>query len=631
MEWKGIETMKRGCGILISLILLLAVAPLPGLAQEGDHCGNGMVWQLYMGAYGAVALEPPVASNLRIAPGTDAEIIGQIEPGAFFTVVAGPECTGDGISWWLIQDDMLQVGWAAEGDDGQYWLVPGETMIDEAAGMGGGGGGGGGGGMGGGGGGGGGMDIPELSDSAWAAPQPSWPEPDMMFFQNYGVNPYLDTEDDNLSTFAMDVDTGSYTVTRSYLLDVWQLPPTDAIRPEEFINYFNVDYPPPEGSDAFSIQLDAAPAPFGYEGHYLMRVGIQGRSIAPEDRDPIFLIFVIDVSGSMDREDRLELVKQTLDLLVGELRSDDQVGIVVFSDNSRAVLDPTPASDADTILSAVHALRPENSTNAAAGLWLGYKMAREHPFGAGATRVILLSDGVANTGPAIESEPILYMIRHGIDSGVGLSTVGFGMGNYNDVLMEQLANDGDGSYHYVDSLREARRVFVHNLTGVLQVIAYDAKIQVDFNPEITDRYRLIGYENRAVADEDFRDDSVDEGEVGAGHHITALYELALEDENASGTIATVYIRYRDAETDTVVEVSKAITTGELLASIDDASPTFRLHAAAAEFAELLRESYWAQEGSLVDLLEFAEPLEDVLSESAELVDLIRAAGRYVDQ
>ncbi|MBN1679975.1 MAG: von Willebrand factor type A domain-containing protein [Anaerolineae bacterium] len=457
--------------------------------------------------------------------------------------------------------------------------------------------------------------------------------PDDMFFEDYGVNPFLDTDDDRLSTFAMDVDTASYTLVRSYLMDYEQLPPPEVIRSEEMINYFDVDYENPGGDDAFSINLDAAPAPFGYEGHYLLRVGLQGRYIAPEDRDPALLIFVIDVSGSMDRGDRLELVKKALDLLVGELREDDRVGIVVYSENSRVVLDPTPASNTDTILNAIHALRPEGSTNVADGLRLAYDLAQKNRRDEGITRLVVLSDGVANvdvTGP----DEILNLVRDSVEDGITLSTIGFGMGNFNDVLMEQLANDGNGNYYYVDTLREARRIFVHNLTGTLQVIGYDAKVQVDFDPAVTDRYRLIGYENRAIADEDFRDDTVDAGEVGAGHSITALYELALEEGVSEGVVATVYIRYQDADTREVVEVSRDITVDDLLPSIDDAAPDFRLLAAAAEFSELLRESYWAQDGSYAAVLDLAKPLLDDMpgnEEVAEFVELVRLAGRYVDR
>ena len=460
------------------------------------------------------------------------------------------------------------------------------------------------------------------------------PTPDAMQFDNPGTNPFLDTADDHLSTFAMDVDTASYTVARNYLLTQNQYPPDEAIRPEEFINYFDAGYDSPGSNDAFAIYMDAAPTPFGYEGHYLLRVGIQAKYIAPEDRDPALLIFVIDVSGSMDREDRLGTVKESLDILLGELREDDRVGIVVYSNQSRSILDPTPASNRQRIQSAIDALRPEGSTNVEDGLRLGYQMAEEYMREGEITRVITLSDGVGNvgnTGP----EAILRTISSGVDKGVTLSTIGFGMGNYNDVLMEQLANNGNGNYYYVDTLREARRIFVHNLTGTLQVVGYDAKIQVDFNPEVTDRYRLIGYENRAIADQDFRNDTVDAGEVGAGHSVTALYEIALQDEaDLSGVVATTYIRYEDADTREVVEINRAIEVDDLLDSLDDAPATFRLQMTVAEFAELLRGSFWAEGGNYGEVLRLAQPLAEEFPEDedvTEFVQLVEAAIRYSDR
>jgi Ca-activated chloride channel family protein len=473
------------------------------------------------------------------------------------------------------------------------------------------------------------------SVAAVAPAQPiAQPTPADMQFEDYGTNPFIDTQDDNLSTFAMDVDTGSYTVARNYLLSQNQLPPDEAIRVEEFVNYFDAGYDSPT-DESFAIYLDAAPAPFGYEGHYVLRVGIQGKYIAPQDRQPTLLIFVIDVSGSMDMENRLGLVKETLALLVNGLREDDRVAIAVYSNNSRVVLQPTPASEKDTLMNAINALQPEGSTNAEAGLNLGYQVARDNLRDGQNTRVILLSDGVANvgnTGP----DAILNTIKSGVEAGITLSTIGFGMGNYNDVLMEQLANDGNGNYYYVDNLREARRVFVHNLTSTLQVIGYDAKVQIDFNPEIADRYRLLGYENRAIADEDFRDDTVDAGEVGAGHSVTALYEMALQegDLDADAVIATAYIRYEDADTREVVELQKAITVADLLASLDDAPANFRLQVAVAEFAELLKGSFWAEGGSYGAVQTLIESTRDEFEgdeDVMELVEMIRVAVRLGDQ
>ncbi|MEM7343488.1 MAG: von Willebrand factor type A domain-containing protein [Chloroflexota bacterium] len=456
------------------------------------------------------------------------------------------------------------------------------------------------------------------------------------FFQDYTDNPFVDTIEERLSTFAMDIDTASYTLARNYLMQLEQLPPPEAIRYEEFINYFDANYDSPtEVGEAFALHLDAAPAPFGADGHQLFRVGIQGRTVPREERDPALLIFVIDVSGSMEQQNRLGLVKESLAVLVEEMTERDRIGIVVYSDNSRVVLLPTPASEKATILDAINALHTEGSTNVDAGLQLGYQLAEGYQNFDETTRVIVLSDGVANVD-VVTPDGILSNIQQGVERGVTLSTIGFGMGDYNDHLMEQLANDGNGNYYYVDNLRQARRVFVHDLTGTLQVIGYDAKVQVDFNPAITQRYRLIGYENRALAAEDFRDNSVDAGEVGAGHNVTALYEIALtgRDLSPSDVIATAFIRYQDAETREFVELSEAITVGELYPSIAAAPQNFRLHAAAAEFAELLGQGYWAREGSYRALDEFVRPLEIELFDSqqvSEFAELVRRARGYVGE
>lgn len=430
---------------------------------------------------------------------------------------------------------------------------------------------------------------------------------DAMFFKHYGVNPFIDTEDDHLSTFAMDVDTASYTVARRYVNE-GHLPPEDAIRVEEFVNYFPQGYPgPEEGEGAFAIHLEGAPSPFGGEGYYLVRVGIQGRTVEAEDRKDAVLTFVIDVSGSMDRENRLGLVKRALRLLVDELRPGDQVAIVVYGSNAYTVLEPTPADRKSRILDAIDRLQPNGSTYAEAGLREGYRIANR-AFRTGAiNRVILCSDGVANVG-ATGAESILNVIGEYAASDITLSTVGFGLGNYNDVLMEQLADQGNGNYAYVDTLDEARRIFVENLTGTLQVIAQDAKIQVDFNPEAVSRYRLLGYENRDVADEDFRNDAVDAGEVGAGHSVTALYEIKFQKdaERADARVLTVHVRYQDPDDLRVREVARDYYRDELHARFADATPMFRLTAAVAEYAELLRGSYWAKEGSLDEVLVVAQ-------------------------
>ena len=449
---------------------------------------------------------------------------------------------------------------------------------------------------------------------------------DANFFKHYGVNPFIDTEDDRFSTFAMDVDTASYTVARRYVVD-GHLPNPDSVRVEEFINYFDQGYEPP-AEGAFAIYIDGAPSPFGGEKHWLIRVGLQGRVIPTAERKDASLVFVIDVSGSMAREGRLGLVKESLRLLVDELRPTDDVGIVVYGSHGQVVLEPTSGEDKEEILNAISNLSPGGSTNAEEGLRLGYQMANRLVKPGRITRLILLSDGVANvgrTGP----DSILREVRRYADDEITLSTVGFGIGNFNDVLMEQLANDGDGNYAYVDTLSQARRVFVENLTGMLQVIAKDAKVQVDFDPSVVSRYRLLGYENRRIADRDFRNDTVDAGEVGAGHTVTALYEIKLSDD-VQGRIATVYIRYQDPESGDVQEISREFHRKELTTLFEEASPRFQLDAAVAEYAEILRESYWAQDSNMEQVIAVAQRVNNLLSgdqDVAEFTGLVAQARR----
>ena len=471
----------------------------------------------------------------------------------------------------------------------------------------------------------------------WSQPYPtatapkSSREPYDMFFEDYGVNPSIDTEDDNLSTFALDVDTGSYTVARNYLND-GNLPPSDSVRVEEYVNYFEQGYPNPPAHQAFGISIDGAPSPFTLNERYdMLRVGIQGYQVPPDERKDASLVFVIDVSGSMDMDNRLGLVKRSLELLVEQLRPTDQVAIVVYGTDARLVLDPVPGSAKGKILSAIYRLSPEGVTNAEAGLRLGYRTAMRAYLPGGINRIILCSDGVANMGKT-ESDAILAEVRGYVEEGVTLATVGFGMDNYNDTLMEQLADNGNGFYAYVDDINEAQRLFIDQLTGTLQTIALDAKVQVDFNPEVVARYRLVGFENRAVADDDFRDNSVDAGEVGAGHSVTALYEVKLRPE-ARGRIATVYLRWEDPDSHEVVEMSKDFDTVEMARDFREASPYFQRAVIVAEFAEILKQSYWAEGSSLSDVYREAEWLSELLPRDetwSEFVELVRIARRLSD-
>ncbi|MBN2385439.1 MAG: von Willebrand factor type A domain-containing protein [Anaerolineales bacterium] len=451
---------------------------------------------------------------------------------------------------------------------------------------------------------------------------------DYTFFDNYGVNPFIDTEDDNLSTFAIDVDTGAYTIMRSYV-EQGYLPPTDSVRVEEYVNYFDQGYASPPAGQAFAIHVDGAPSPFGETERYTMlRVGVQGYAVPAYARQDVSLTFVIDTSGSMNMDNRLELVKDALALLVEQLGARDRVAIIEYGSQARIVLHPTRGDEYGRIMQAINSLHPNGSTNAEDGLRLGYQMAWEAFNPEGINRVILCSDGVANVGTT-SAGGIWAEIESYAERGITLTTVGFGMDNYNDVLMEQLADQGDGFYAYVDDLDEAERLFVENLTSTLQVIAMDAKIQVNFNPAVVDRYRLVGFENRDVADDDFRDDTVDGGEIGAGHSVTALYEVKLT-PGAYGRIATIYLRWEDPATGEVIEIVQDFYTEDMDLIFEEADPCFQWSVIVAEYAEVLRDSYWARDSSLDAVLAQAVRVSELLPRDTrvtELVELLYMARR----
>ena len=445
-----------------------------------------------------------------------------------------------------------------------------------------------------------------------------------VFFKEYGTNPFVDTDDDKLSTFGLDVDTGSYTVARRFIND-GNLPPREAIRVEEFVNAFSYGDRPPARGD-FAIRAESAPTPFMKGDLYrVVRFNIRGRVVDPKDRKPAVLTFVVDVSGSMQYGNRLELVKRALGLLLDQLKSSDRVGLVVYGSSAHTLLDPT--SDRQAIRNAIELLSPGGATNAEDGLRTGYEVAARFRRTDGINRVILCSDGVANVG-ATGPDSILRIIeRQAKENEIELTTVGFGMGNYNDVLMEQLANKGDGRYAYVDTLEEARRIFVEELTGTLQTIATDAKVQVEFEPSVVSRWRLLGYENRDIADEKFRDDTVDAGEIGAGHSVTALYEIKLKDDAPRhGAAATLHLRYKSKETGRVVELEHDLRLSDVAGSWDAAPRGLKLASLVAEFAELLKGNYWAKDGDLAEVLRRARGLATD-ERTAELVSLVEKAER----
>ena len=445
-----------------------------------------------------------------------------------------------------------------------------------------------------------------------------------VFFRDAGTNPFIDTEDDALSTFGLDVDTASYTVVRRYLRD-GHLPPSEAVRVEELINYFDYGDAAPERED-FAIHAEGAPSIYGQgDRHYLLRFNLSGRDIATEDRRPALLTFVVDVSGSMAQENRLGLVKQALALLLDQLRDDDRIALVIYGSRGQVLIEPT--GDRNAIRRGIEQLRTGGSTNAEEGLTLAYDLAARHRRQGAINRVILCSDGVANVGNT-SAGSILGRIRREADQGIELTTVGFGMGNYNDVLMERLADDGNGRYAYVDTLDEARRIFVEDLTGTLQTLAAEARTQVDFNPQVVSRYRLLGYENRDIADERFRDDTVDAGEIGVGHTVTALYEVKLHRKpRQRDKIATLHLRYGSIAKREVVEQKRTVTGADFVRRWDDASPALRLTSLVAEFAEILKHSYWAKEGDLEDVFRRAQKVSAELAGDHEVADFVSLVGR----
>ena len=444
-----------------------------------------------------------------------------------------------------------------------------------------------------------------------------------------GIRGFVETDEDPESTFALDVDTGSFTIGRRYI-EQGQLPPPESVRVEEYVNAFDYDYDSPD-DEALGIFIDGGPSPFD-DDNYLLRIGIQGERVRESDRPDAHLTFVVDTSGSMDRPDRLDLVRESLTLLVEELDDDDTVSIVTYSDSSGVVLQPTRVRDEDEILDAIDDLRPGGSTNLEAGLRTGYALASEVHEDGDINRVILASDGIANVG-LTDPEGLADLIRADADRGIQLVTVGYGMDGFNDVTMEQLADNGDGFYAYVDSIDEAERLFDENLTSTLLTIALDAKIQVEFDEDVVREYRLIGFENRGVRDDDFRNDDVDAGEIGAGHQVTAIYEIefvrGVDTDDRRERLGEVNLRWEDPDSGDVTEIDENISMRDIEEDWTDTDETFRLATVVTSFAELLRDSPYADAIDYDQLVTEASALADDLGgdDLDQLVDLLAEADR----
>lgn len=453
-------------------------------------------------------------------------------------------------------------------------------------------------------------------------------------YQDYGVNPFVDTKKDHLSTFSIDVDTASYAISRRKLNES-TLPPFASVRAEEYLNAFDYGYEGPGAGEKspFRVHVAAAPSPFT-KGHHLVRVAVQAKRISAAERMPVHLVYLVDVSGSMGAPDRIGLARRSLEMLTDALKPGDTVAICTYAGDVRTVLPPTSIEKKSDILSAIRSLSTGGGTSMGSGIQLAYDLASRTLVKGHVNRVVVLSDGDANIGNTSHEE-VLASIKKYKDRGITLSTVGFGSGNYKDTMMERLADEGDGNYSYIDSERQAKKVFVDQTEGLLQVVARDVKIQVDLDPSVVARYRLIGYENRDIKDKDFRNDKVDAGEVGAGHSVTALYDVELLRTDASPL--TVRLRHKPAKnalhggSDVATESTFSMPKEAIARSFDDAPESFRFATAVAGFAEILRKSPSAAEWRFADVERIASASANGKAERVEMLGLVRKAAALSGQ
>lgn len=487
------------------------------------------------------------------------------------------------------------------------------------------------------------LSLMAKSEAMPASKSPE-PEHNTETYDRIQDNAFLAVQQNPLSTFSIDVDTASYANVRRFLTQQHTLPPPDAVRIEELINYFDYSYAPPQDDAPFAVHSEVAGCPWNRE-HRLVRIGLKGKEIKLDKRPVSNLVFLIDVSGSMAQPNKLPLLIEAFKLLVNNLNENDRVAIVVYASTEGLVLPSTSGENRETILAALDRLSAGGSTNGGSGIQLAYKIAQDNFIKGGTNRVILATDGDFNVGVTDQGQ-LTRLIEEKAKSSVFLSVLGFGGGNYKDSTMEKLADRGNGNYAYIDTQSEARKVLVEQMSGTLITIAKDVKIQIEFNPAKVAAYRLIGYENRLLRSEDFNDDTKDAGEIGAGHTVTALYEIVPADKEvtlpkvdalkyqqagqltaaaSSGDLLTLKLRYKapDGNESTPLEFP-LVDKGE---AYNRASADFKFAAAVAGFGMLLRHS--EHKGSLTydAVLELAgESLgPDEKKYRAEFVDLVRQA------
>ena len=468
-------------------------------------------------------------------------------------------------------------------------------------------------------------------------------------YDHIGENPFVDAKGNPLSTFSIDVDTASYSNVRRFINE-GSLPPKDAVRVEELINYFTYDYPQPSDGRPFAVHLDVTSCPWE-TSHRLVRIGLKGKEIATDKRGPSNLVFLLDVSGSMTPPERLPLVKQAMRLLVEKLTENDRVAIVVYAGASGLALPSTTGDHKEHILEALENLQAGGSTNGAEGIQLAYKIAADNFIKGGVNRVILATDGDFNVGVTSQGD-LIRLIEEKAKSGVFLSVLGVGTDNLKDSTMQKLADKGNGNYAYLDSLDEARKVLVQQMNGTLVTIAKDVKIQVEFNPARVASYRLIGYEKRMLRKEDFNNDKVDAGEIGAGHTVTALYEVVpvgaaanpaasvppvdplkyssnerstSAQSTSSSEMLTVKLRYKKPDGDRSELVERAVTDAP--GNFENAPADLKFAAAVAEFGMILRDSEYKGNGTFATVLEWAEEGKgtDANGYRSGFIELVRKA------
>jgi Ca-activated chloride channel homolog len=414
------------------------------------------------------------------------------------------------------------------------------------------------------------------------------PEYGYQVFKKYGVNPTIETNRHNQSTFSMDVDNGSYRLAKSMLMQS-KMPNPDGIRSEEFINAFHYQYA--LSDDLIGLSAEVAPSPFR-PGYHILHLGVQVKQVKDSERLPSNLVLVVDVSGSMGSDNKIQMLKSAMTNLVAQLTSQDKVSIIAYNNSANIVLEPTSAGEKSKIYRAINSLSSGGGTNAAQGLLAGYRLANEAFQQGHNNRIIMTSDGMANVGD-VSPEVILAKIKSYKDKGIFLTTVGVGSAMYNDHLLEQLANQGNGQYVYLANQSDIQDTFVDGINSQLQTMVKDAKIQVTFNKNKVTHFRQIGYENRSLKTEDFLDGSKDGGELGAGHRVTALYEIKLNPNYRKEDIGRFAVSYKKPMGNRVFELNKVLPSTIIREHIATSASDTKLSIVAASFAEKLRQTYWS--------------------------------------